>query len=538
MNEAGLNQAVGAAKPATRCLYVGGNGHDIAAVLAGPAVAISCEPRVAPALILAAAKPFDVAIVDQRGGRDDARSLLIAALAASRQPPRLIVLADTDDVRHFLGLPGVRYVLATPFRPQQLQRAVAVARPVTAQLPENILSIPANPPQEADKPQAELASPEARKRLAERPTLRHRLLSTGPFMATVSTLYKNAAFVLLATLFAAFVFYGLLIAYFLLASNWGAPVTLSTGHELVVKADREIADLQVAVNNNAQRIDEARLAAANAEHASADAALFVTYVKGTIEQEIATRDQAQKTLRDKTVRLEKVLAEFKGQAKSGAMPAVLTLLYRKHLIDKPHFDAGTLGLFDAKQRAAALQSDIDAAHDLDGQTSRAIDMLTSLRNQLDRGKMSGITAATADMMLLAKQAVDARAALDQATAQLTSARQSETSLASSLAVLKKQIAEREQSPFGRARSARVDVIFVPYGNDRNFAPGTALYSCALTIVFCHRAGTVGAALPGESNAIHPFFGKPLRGVFVEATIDDPAAAAKEIIHAGRPPLFF
>ncbi len=106
------------------------------------------------------------------------------------------------------------------------------------------------------------------------------------------------------------------------------------------------------------------------------------------------------------------------------------------------------------------------------------------------------------------------------------------------ALLDQRISDIEKGALGRAAMGRIDVIFVPYGNERSFKPGAKLYSCALTVLFCHRAGTVGEALPGESNAVHPFFGKPLRGFFVEARLDDPDAASEEIIHAGRPPFFF
>jgi hypothetical protein len=91
---------------------------------------------------------------------------------------------------------------------------------------------------------------------------------------------------------------------------------------------------------------------------------------------------------------------------------------------------------------------------------------------------------------------------------------------------------------GRAVTSRVDVLFVPYGNEENFKAGSALYSCRLTIIFCHRAGQVGERVPGESNAVHPFFGKPIRGFFVEAKLEDENAASQEIIHAVRPPFLF
>ena len=518
-----------AEQKARRCLYVGAAGDSVAAIIPNAGLDVVCERQVAKAIMLAASASFDIAIIDQRGGADNARSLMIAALAAGRRPPRVVVLAEPGDIGSFLRMPGVRSVLATPLRREQLRSAIAAAQPVGAPPPETA-SIAA--------PVVALASPEALLRLAGKPTLRHRLISTGPFMALVSSLYKNAAFALLATLFLTFVFYGFLIVYFLLANGWGAPVTLSKGHELVVKVDHEIATLQVAINTAEQRLIETQSAAATARRAQSDAALMVTYVKGTVDQEIAARLAARKTLRGRIVRLGGALKEFETYVKGGGMQGALDGLYRKRLIDRQRYDAGKLGLVEANQRLAGIQGEIDAARDEDVQAGRAIDMLTSLRDKIAADQLTGITAATADVMALTKQAVEVQTALDQASSQMQGASDAETSLRANLAVMREQLAGLEESPLGRARMARVDVIFVPYGNEQTFVPGAGLYSCALTVIFCHRAGTVGAALPGESNAIHPFFGKPLRGFFVEAKLDDPAAAAKEIIHAGRPPFFF
>ncbi len=64
-------------------------------------------------------------------------------------------------------------------------------------------------------------------------------------------------------------------------------------------------------------------------------------------------------------------------------------------------------------------------------------------------------------------------------------------------------------------------------------------SAALEDLYKKRlTGTVEISLPGESNAVHPFFGKPIRGYFVEAILDDKNAGSQEIIHAERPPFFF
>jgi hypothetical protein len=93
-------------------------------------------------------------------------------------------------------------------------------------------------------------------------------------------------------------------------------------------------------------------------------------------------------------------------------------------------------------------------------------------------------------------------------------------------------------PWKRALYKRIDVVFVPYGNEGRFQQGQSVYSCAFTILWCSKAGVVGQSLPGEISSVHPFFGKPIRGSFVELKLSSPDAAMREIIHGTRKPLFF
>jgi hypothetical protein len=167
-----------------------------------------------------------------------------------------------------------------------------------------------------------------------------------------------------------------------------------------------------------------------------------------------------------------------------------------------------------------------------------LNMLEALKRYLETGVGSPPKAATADLLLLSKQAVDARSALNQSEVQLASAQKRLKLLEDSSAVLQKRITEIESSPLGRAINQRIDVVFVPYGHESRFVAEAPLYSCTFTFVVCRRVGFVGASLPGEANTVHPFFGKPIRGYFVEALLADKSAASEEIIHAGRPPFLF
>jgi hypothetical protein len=213
-------------------------------------------------------------------------------------------------------------------------------------------------------------------------------------------------------------------------------------------------------------------------------------------------------------------------------------IFDKRLVTRRTYHSNILGLLESGQRMAAMEGE-QAVYGLDAaEIEQTIAMLTSLKQQVDTGKSVKISGASADLILLAKQAIDARSAYDQARTQLDSARTRQALLANSQGILEERIGELLATPLGRATRSRVDVLFIPYGSEGQVRKGEPLHVCALTILWCRKIGKVGDLIPGESNTVHPFFGKPLRGFFAEALLDDPTAASAEVIHAGRPPFFF
>lgn len=530
-----------AAAPQPReVIYVGGDVSLLTAALAplGEAIHLITESNITKVLMLAARMKGHAVIIDMTVP-DDARTLLVAALAGARHPPRIILIGRRDDVRKLLAHPGVYCVVTYPLLPAQIRAAVADRR---AKRRGN--EVPKEPPAENVAPQvhgepasdmSNFKAPEVAEKHARWPGWRLFFLASGRFMSVVSNLYKNAAFVLLASLFTAFCFYGFLIAYFLLSSGWGAPVTLSRGHQMVEKAVNDLSELRVALSINSQRLSEAQLEASKAKSAYDDAAVLADFMKGTIESEIVRRTRDAALARKNASRMAKVLKQFGGKDKSKSDPKVL---YKKRLITKKSYDAQVLGSFEGDQRLSMMEGDIETARANADSLESSIELLRSLKVQIETGRAAKSSAGSADLILLTKEVVDARSALEQAASQRASSEGRQKMLGDNATLLNRRIAEIEQGAMGRAIEGRIDVIFVPYGNESRFTPGAALYTCALTVVICHRAGTVGAALPGESTAVHPFFGKPLRGFFVEAKLDDPAAASEEIIHAVRPPFFF
>lgn len=502
------------APPAADVLYVGAFAEEVAAAVAraAPHACLHVAGNVARASLLAARHPPDVAIVDQRQPQDSFK-LLIAMLRAARRPPRVVVLGDDESISEYLRIPGVRSVLTLPLDTVQLARALNV-RP--AQVPAR----------RSEPPSAAETIPFKRSRLAARLT------------PLVSHAYRNAALVMLAALFAAFCFYGALIVFFLASQGWGAPMTLSKGHELVAKAEQELDGLRVELNHLDQKIADTALDAVTAGRAEEDARLLVEYTKGSVDQEIESRLRGIATLKEQAAGLLRTKKDFDRELGSRGAGEALAALYAKRLIDRKSYASGALGVLEARQRQAGLESELAVARDSISTLTATVDMLQHLREQLETGKLSAIPGATSDLLLLVKQSVDARSALEQAGVKLRAIEGERGLLAASRSIVAQRIAGIEAGPLGRAMSGRVDVIFVPYTNARAFHEGASLHSCAFTFVFCSRAGTVGAALPGEVVTTHPFFGKPLRGFFIEARLEDPHHASREIIHAGRAPFVF
>ncbi len=508
-------------KTVPRVLYIGPAADEICAIISNHIgrIDIAYETEVQPALAQLRRREFDVVMVDQRDANLATR-LILPVLQSIGYPVKPVVISPLSDISHYLAIPGVARVLAAPVKEVQFLRILGLERRAVRDEP----AAPQAPKIKADKPAA--------------PKTIVQMLSDR-FMSLVSTLYKRAAFVLLFSLFIAFAFYGVLIAYFLLASEWGAPLTLTRGHEMVSRVEREITEVKVALNQTEQRLSDTVLAKATAQQELQDAEGLVSYSKGTVKKELLSRQRQVKVLNQNIKRLTKVRGQLAAQVDGNGASADLERLYKKRLIDRSSYSAGAMSIVEASQRLAAVEIEIDKAKGQIEEFEASQEMLLSLQKALDEGKnVNGITATAADLLLLAKQSSDALSARALVQSKLKSTDDNSEVLTKSIDVLQTQLAALETSALARALYKRIDVVFVPYGNESRFVEGQALYSCRFTILWCTLSGTVGQVLPGEVSSVHPFFGKPIRGSFVEMKLSNPDAAMREIIHGTRKPLFF
>ncbi|MGB7285525.1 MAG: hypothetical protein WBC71_01200 [Salaquimonas sp.] len=504
----------------------------------------------AEAIDLLSNNKFDHVLVDNR--TDGTLTLTIPRLAQLDSVKCVTVLAGPKSAESISAIPGIGHVITPPYNPIEIANAlqIEVKDSRKQSVDDNGLARRADDQDITNQPEApaqgstenELEPDEDYTKAGEAPAL-VKFLSTAVnfipgFTPLLSMLYKNLALTILAALFAAFVSYGIMIAYFLTSGDWSSPLQLQPGHELVVKAERELGELKVKRNLASQQLSEAQEKTKRAEESLLRANMLAEITTGIINQEVENRTTRFAELENEVEMLKSVLDGFGSSKDRLRDRSGLKRDYDRRVINRQAYQSSMMNFAQMERQVADIQSELTAKQNDIAMSDQAVSYLNSLKDQMD-GKetiMSG-TGQTA-FVPLTNQIIEVRQMRSSANSDLTSTSQSIPALTDSLDLLTKSIAALESTPMFRALQKPVNVLFVPYDNIDAYQPDQPLYACAFAIFWCSNVGATGNPISGEISTTHPFFGKPLRGQFVEANLTDNSAAKKEILHVGRPPFFF
>ena len=506
--------------PALSILYVGTDHVSLNKALAasGRAYELYTADAVADALAIARAGEYGCVIVDASAEQDQT-SLLAASLAGLATVKSCIVIAAPRHTEQFSLLQGVSCVIPAPAASRTIADAIFSAGDTI------------NPPARGLRPAVRrIAS--VFKNLAVRFDL------SALLMPVISFLYKHLALVLLGSLFALFIFYGILISFFLISTGWAAPITLSRGSAVVVKIEQQLGDMRLRNNQVQQQINETRQEKQKADRAHRRAGVMANLVSDTLDREISLRQRQRAESLKVVKRLAEVEAGIVRISRKSGMQRRLDAVFKNRLISKKAYDSSILALLDMAHKLASVRTDVAAERFKAEKTGAAIVLLKSLKQQILSPDVRPVAAGTSDLIPLAAQVMQVKTSLSEARARIIAVAKRRKLLLSSRTILDRRIATILKTPLGRAISQPVVVLFVPYDHSRHFTPGEPLYGCALTIAWCRKVGKLGAVIPGETSFVHPFFAKNMRGFFIEALLSDPEAAKKEVLHVGRPPILF
>lgn len=545
INLAHTDKAPATQKQPARILVLGPAARGIAGALLRleSTAEIFAAETAANAIEYIKAGDFDHVLVDNRA--DGALSLSVPALANVKSIGKLIVLAGPQSSESIAAMPGVDHVISAPYNP------IEIAGALNIEITDNRAQerAEANPGRRVDdapeiRIHGEVDGTSADEKSEDmRPVFMEGLSALVRFIPgltpILSLLYKNVALTMLAALFVAFISYGIMIVYFLTSGDWSSPLQLQRGHELVIKAERERGELQVKRNLVIQQLADADAKAKRGQNAIDRANVLAQIVGSTIDQEIANQKDRRVLINNDLKALKGVLKDY-GSAKSReAERARLRSAYKRRVITRAYYQNAMLNLSEIGENVVNLNERISKKKSELRHGSQAIAYLTQLNTELKGSTQGqGIANGKAEFIPIANQVIEVQQVRAAGEADLADFEQTKNTLENSAAVLTGSIQEIEKTPMIRALEKPVNVLFVPYGNISAYQKDEPLYSCTFTIVWCSKVGSVGNPIGGEISTTHPFFGKPIRGQFVEANLTEISAAQEEIIHVGRPPLFF
>ena len=562
-------------RPARRILLVGHGLERIgqvigrrAGLLESEQVATLSEAVDVASLALSLGERFDCILIDVRDPVSGS-ALNVVAIAALRAADTVAVLCPEGQGGDFRSLVGVHKVLEAPLEARSIFEVIAGAQtanaePETEAEPQTPTDPDPEPVEEGacqtiahgepeideadrqhveikgnlekfEKPKAAVAKgfessvkkiEEADQQVWQR------------FVPLANFVYKKLAITILTSLFLAFVAYGSMIVFFMGSSSWALPFELSRGHVLVEKAERDLSSMRLRRNQIRQDLSSAKVERIGADRAERDGRLQLTLTQRTVEEEINLQTTAKLEIQQHIARLKQVIEDFNRVNGRGGFAKNLKGAYDKRLITRKALNSGTLAVLETLHRVATVQNEISIKQLELQRVARRLEFLRTLLEEIKQPEVRVITSAGSDLAHLAREVIEAKSLIAASAKAAEDAKRRQERMQNSLDVISAAIASLEKTPAARALQAPVRVLFVPYPNADAYTAGKPLEACLLYMFVCSTVGEVGAPVDGETTAVHPLFGKPLRGTFVEAEFRDARSATTEIVHANGAPLFF
>ncbi len=350
--------------------------------------------------------------------------------------------------------------------------------------------------------------------------------------------YKLLGFVILFFILGGLVAYLAAQGFFLVNESWVTPTIVSASDERVLKLNAELAER--LAERDRLLADKAELAAriADADRVAAAERTFQERFRSALLADRAARAQELARLSALRKEYDAAGAEIaqSNQAYAGLSRVRAEALQAAALIDREDF------LTQNHQLAQLANSNLGLADrqvELEGRLTELARHLGALDASVSRiGGGSKKGPLSAEVLLLEQHY--ARSSVEAARAE-----QSREAMAEGLKLLEDAIARYDgllaaidASPYLAAMHGDLAIAFVPYANLDSVSPGVSLYGCDVGVFWCHRVGRVNRYLDGEVTLRHPARNQVLRGRMAVLDLSDQRWVQKDLLHAGRAPLFF
>ena len=484
--------------------------------------------------LLAHVEDHDVecAIVDQ-SQPTESRGLKLALLAAANRIKFLVVIADPKNRAEAESIHGVHAVLSAPVSKREVAE-LAISHVCSASAPEvhpsmkrmarrtNLCGLSSMAAESAESP---AGKPERKVRQFKAPTFRHlkpdlkrlRNLQTMPrqIWRDLRKMDNKLAMTALLPMLALCLCFAGLVAFFLGSHSWSVPMQLSANNQSVASTGQQLSVLQTKQDRlNASLVAAtSALTAAQTEKQAAEQRLDLA--RQAVELELGQQTKLLREARAHINRLDAIIAGA-GQQNNAAAGMQLESLHQLAVV--------TNELAMKQIEAERLEA--------------RKTYLESLAGQIGQPAARPAPAAGADLAYLGQELAAARKAVAEADKSIAGLTVEASNLSAELETVTSTIKSLRATPSARATIEPMNVVFVPSSNASRYAQGAPLYTCSMLVMFCKEAGKAGEIVEREVETVHPLFGSRVRGVYVEAVLNNGGESRSALLHAGRPPLLF
>jgi hypothetical protein len=151
------------------------------------------------------------------------------------------------------------------------------------------------------------------------------------------------------------------------------------------------------------------------------------------------------------------------------------------------------------------------------------------------------TAKSVDAMTPVKAYYDIRQALLQNATELRTAEDSGAAAKNQLDLANNALGVLSQTAYMAALRDGSNLAFIPYDNKQIAKEGAEVYDCMLTIMICHKIGTIHRIYHDEQVVDFPLYNvklsRTVRGFMVELDVTDKSAMGSSVLFVNKP-LFF
>jgi hypothetical protein len=340
------------------------------------------------------------------------------------------------------------------------------------------------------------------------------------FAKLIVSLYRLLGFAILTLIVVVLVGYIAQSVFFYLNKTWIAPVAISPTDEKVIAARTQLSAAMDQRERTAAELAQAELVISTHRAFQGE---FAKAIRGDRADRVAALERL-KSLANTAAAARSEIHKATNDFASSSQDK-MAKEWEAGLIDRQSMLAGKYQVAQISGQSLTLQEKQaeyeQRAAELESQ-ARALEGMIS-------GK--GGAALSYDVLKIKRE-------YEQSRLELAKALGDQKVLKSSLTRQDQTIADLKASAYLRAMSDEATVALVPYTNLEKATPGTPVYACRVSFVWCREVGKVKEILRGEVSFKHPRRDAQMRGQMVEIGLSEKPAGKEDILYVGSAPLAF